>query len=93
MKAYYDLDEDFSERTERILLSFMAFIKQNRIISAVNKQGYINFTKTLHSLYRIKHNVGKRSLEYIEDRLHNYERTNDKKWLLEKIDELKVLMY
>jgi len=89
MKAYYDLDEDFSERTERILLSFMAFIKQNRIISAVNKQGYINFTKTLHSLYRIKHSVGKRSLEHVENRLHNYERTNDKKWLLEKIGVLK----
>lgn len=89
MKAYYDLDEDFSERTERILLSFMAFIKQNRIISAVNKQGYINFTKTLHSLYRIKHNVGRRSLEYVENRLNNYKRTNDKKWLLEKIEVLK----
>lgn len=89
MKAYYELDEDFSERTERIFLSFIAYIKQNRIISAFNKKGYRNFTKTLHSLYRIKHNVGKQTIEHIENRLNTYTETSDKKWLLEKIEELK----
>jgi len=89
MKAYYELDEEYSERTERIILSFIAYIKQNRILSAINKQGYINFTKTLHSLYRIKHRVGRSSLEAIENRLQNYQRVSDKKWLLEKIEALK----
>ncbi len=89
MKAYYDLDEDFSERTEQIFKSFIAYIKHNKVISTVNKEGYTNFTKTLISLYRIKHMVGKRSLEVVENRLQNYQRVSDKKWLLEKISELK----
>lgn len=89
MKAYYDLDEDYSERTEQIFKSFIAYIKHNKVISTVNKEGYTNFTKTLISLYRIKHMVGKRSLEVVENRLHNYSRVSDKKWLLEKIEELK----
>jgi len=90
--AFYQNDQDYSERTERIILSFLAYIKQNRVLSAINKQGYINFTKTLHSLYRIKHHVGKRPLKFVENRLNNYERTNDKKWLLEKIKVLKVVL-
>ncbi len=89
MKAYYDLDEDYSERTEQIFKSFIAYIKQNKVISSVNKEGYTNFTKTLVSLYRIKHLVGKRSLEVVENRLNTYARTSDKIWLLEKIQELK----
>lgn len=89
MKAYYDLDEDYSERTEQIFKSFIAYIKQNKVISSVNKEGYTNFTKTLVSLYRIKHFVGKRSLEVVENRLNSYARTSDKRWLLEKIGELK----
>ncbi len=89
MKAYYDLDEDFSERTEQIFKSFIAYIKHNKVISTVNKEGYTNFTKTLISLYRIKHMVGKRSLEVVENRLQNYSRVSDKKWLLEKINALK----
>ena len=89
MKAYYDLDEDFSERTEQIFKSFIAYMKHNKVISTVNKEGYTNFTKTLISLYRIKHMVGRRSLEVVENRLQNYTRVSDKKWLLEKIGELK----
>jgi len=89
MKAYYDLDKDFSERTEQIFKSFIAYIKGNKIISTVNKEGYTNFTKTLISLYRIKHMVGKRSLEVVENRLQTYSRMSDKKWLAEKIEALK----
>jgi len=89
MKAYYDLDEDYSERTEQIFKSFIAYIKQNKVISSLNKEAYTNFTKTLISLYRIKHQVGKRSIEVVENRLNAYTRTSDKKWLLEKIAELK----
>jgi len=89
MKAYYDLDEDYSERTEQIFKSFIAYIKQNKIISASYKESYTNFTKTLVGLYRIKHQVGKRSLEVVENRLNTYTRTSDKKWLLEKIAILK----
>jgi len=50
-------------------------MKHNKIISTVNKEGYTNFTKTLISLYRIKHMVGKRSLEVVENRLQNYSRS------------------
>jgi len=89
MKAHYDLDEDYSERTEQIFRSFIAYIKHNKVISTVNKEGYTNFTKTLISLYRIKHMIGKRSLEMVENRLQNYHRVSDKKWLLEKINTLK----
>jgi len=89
MKAYYNLDEDYSERTEQIFKSFIAYIKHNKVISSVNKEGYTNFTKTLMSLYRIKHMEGKRSLEVVENRLQAYARVSDKKWLLEKIGTLK----
>jgi len=79
----------YSERTEQIFKSFIAYIKQNKVIAAPYKESYTNFTKTLNSLYRIKHRVGKRSLEVVENRLQAYARVSDKRWLSEKITILK----
>ena len=89
LKSYYERDKDYSERSEQIFRSFMEYMRQNKVHSSRQKQGYINFTKTLIGLYRIKHRFGNRSIDVVRKRLDKYEVVSDKKWLLEKIEELK----
>ncbi len=89
MKSHYELDSDYSERSEQIFRSFMKYIRQSKMHKAQHKKLYINFTKTLIGLYRIKHRFGNRSIDVIRERIDKYEAIADKKWLLEKIEELK----
>jgi len=66
----------------------MEYMRQSKMHSTRQKQGYINFTKILIGLYRIKHRFGNRSIDVIRKRLDKYEAVSDKKWLLEKMEEL-----
>jgi len=88
IKSYYELDKTYYERTEQISRSFMEYMRQNKVHSTRQKQGYINFTKILIGIYRIKHRFGNRSIDVVRKRLDKYEVISDKKWLLEKIGEL-----
>lgn len=89
IKSYYELDNDYSERSEQIFRSFMEYIRQSKVYKTQHKKMYINFTKVLISLYRIKHRFGNRSIDVIRERIDKYELITNKKWLLEKIEELK----
>jgi len=88
IKSYYELDDDYSERSEQIFRSFMEYMRQSKRHKPRQKKRYINFVKTLIGLYRIKHRFGNRSIDVIRERINKYEGIINKKWLLEKIEEL-----
>lgn len=85
LKSYYQIDTFYDERTMRIFRSTEQFVQTNKSISITIKKSYKNFTLLLINLYRVRHKMGKRTLESIQNKLEKMEFVSDKKWLLEQI--------
>lgn len=90
MKIYFEQDKNYSDRTERYYRSAEKFFIDNKLLSTENKNSYKNFTYILINLYRLKHNEGKMTIEKLTQKLELQNYNIDKKWLLEKIEELKI---
>lgn len=85
LKAHYQIDTFYDERTMRIFRSAEQFVQTNKLIPTTTKKSYKNFIQILINLYRFRHKMGKRTLESIQNKLEKMEFVSDKKWLLEKI--------
>lgn len=90
MKIYYEIDKDYSEKTERFYRSAEKFFIHNKQIPVENKKACKNFTQILINLYRFKHNEGRMTLDKLRKKLEQQEYNADKKWLLEKMAELET---
>jgi len=88
LKCHYELDKEFDYRTERIFRSAEKYFKGVKIFDKTTKLMYANFMNIFINLYKLKHNVGKISLERIKQRLDVQDVNSDKYWLLNKIEEL-----
>lgn len=93
MKIYFETDKDYSEKTERLYRSAEKFFKENKSLPSKQKISWKNFTQILINLYRFKHNEGKMTIEKLQTKLEQQEYNADKKWLLEKMDELKNILH
>lgn len=90
MQIYYECDKMYSERTERYYRSAEKFFGDNKLLSTQNKKSYKNFTQILINLYRLKHNEGKMTIQKLKQKLEAQDFNIDRKWLLEKMEELSV---
>ena len=90
LQAYYQMDTSYDERTMQIFRSAEQFVNNNKMMPFKQKKNYKNFIQILISLYRVRHKVGKKTLASIKKKMLQMEVIMAKKWLLEKIDELKV---
>lgn len=88
LKAHYEMDQEYDERTIQIFRSAERFIQTQQPLARSSKSGYKNFIQILINLYRVKHKIGKRALESVTNKLNKMTSINDKKWLLEKIASL-----
>ena len=89
LKCLYEKEKEYNEYTMTAFRSAEKFFKLNKQLPQRNKKGYINFIKILITLYRVRHREGVRTLEWTEEQLEEQEFNSDKRWLLEKIEELK----
>jgi len=66
------------------------FFREDKSLPVIDKKGYINFIKILIKIYRLRHNVNatKAKLVSIKEELNDQKVNCDKRWLLEKIQEL-----
>jgi len=90
LKAHFQLDTHYDERTTQILRSAERFIVNHQVLPTTHKKSYKNFIKVLINLYRVKHQVGKKTLDTIHNDLLTTDFITDKKWLLNKIAEIKI---
>lgn len=90
LKSYYQLDVNYDERTMQIFRSTARYINSNHLMSMTIKRSYKNFIQLLMSLYRIRHRIGKKTLQSVRQKLNQIDFITDKRWLLEKIEEIKV---
>jgi len=88
LKAHYQLDKEYDERTMQIFRSVERFVRGNQTLSTFAKKSYKNLIQIIINLYRVKHRVGKRTLEQIRQKMEKMNFIGDKKWLLEKIEEI-----
>jgi len=88
IKAYYEKDTEFSYHTEQVIRSFKSFVKQHKNISGYAEKACINFSLITNTLYRIKHQEGRETVDNAISKLENSEFILAEKWLLEKIKEL-----
>lgn len=88
IKAHYETDQEYDERTLQIFRSTEKFFNENKELTPRNKKAYKNFIRTLINIYRVRHRATKMTLENIKEKLERQEVNSDKKWLMEKIGEL-----
>jgi len=89
LKCMYEKEKDYNEYTMTAFRSADSFFKLNKELPQRNKTGYRNFITILMTLYRIRHHEGGRTLTWAEEQLTQQEVNSDKRWLLEKVEELK----
>lgn len=89
LKCLYEKEKDYNEYTMTAFRSADSFFKLNKELPQRRKTGYRNFITILMTLYRIHHREGARTVEWVEEQLAQQEVNSDKRWLLEKIEELK----
>lgn len=87
LKAHYEIDEDYDERTLQIYRSTEKYFLENKALSSINKRAYKNFIRMLINLYRIKHQATKMTVASFQKKLDAQEINSDKSWLKEKLAE------
>lgn len=89
LKAYYQMDERYDERTIQIFRATEKAV-MTKPIPASHKKSYKNFVQLLINLYRIRHQVGKKTLDAVERKMALMNSIVAKKWLLDKIAEINL---
>jgi len=89
LKSYYQIDQQYDERTMTSFRSSKSFIKKNKTIPPARKESNKNFVEVLINLYRLRHQQGKMTIEKIYNKIQKKAVLGNKKWLLEKLEELK----
>jgi len=89
LQCIFEVEQDYNDATKQSFESAKQFFKRNSTLSSINKKSYLNFINTFINLYKFKHNTTKLNFEKIKNKLDRLEVVHRKKWLLEKIEELK----
>lgn len=93
LKCLYEEETDYYS-TMQSFKSNQRYFKDNRELPAKTKKRYVNFIKILIKIYRFRDDVNatKAKLERIKEELNAQKVNCDKRWLLEKIEELMQAM-
>jgi len=89
LKAYYEIEKHYTEPTAQLFRSFEMYVLEHKQYTEVDKISYKNTIRIFYNLYRYKHNVGKMTLDTLQEKIEQAEYITSKAWLLEKIEELR----
>lgn len=87
LKIYYELKHELLEAE---LNNFIAFIRSNKTFNNNIKAPYNNFARTLKALNKLRQDPNATLHDYqkLRQKLESYKEMSNKKWLLEKFEEL-----
>lgn len=91
IKSYYEIDQEYDERTIRKFNSVRSFIREQKRLSPKVKKGHKNFIELLTNIYRIRHQQGKVVISRVLEKMEKMKSISDPKWIREKIEELHQL--
>jgi len=91
LKCLYEKETEYSDYTMQAFRSTERFFRNHQSIAPKSKRGYKNFIQILIALYRTRHNINKTTadIDRIKSKLDEQKVNRDKRWLLEKIQELR----
>lgn len=91
LKCLYEKETEYSEYTMQAFRSAQRFFRDHQSITPKSKRGYKNFIQILIALYRTRHNINAKpeDIERIKNKLNDQKVNSDKRWLLEKIGDLR----
>jgi len=92
IKSYYEIETGYKEATAQMFRSIEKYVKEHKVLPTNQKKAYRTFIRLLINLYRVRHREGKMTLESIKNKLEKAEFISDKKWLVEKIEELEKIV-
>lgn len=85
LKTYFEMEE--LEALDGLLESFRLFLMRHRLISANNKRKYLNLVRFASQLVKLK-NQANPSFDPLKNKIIQADELAEKKWLLEKIEEI-----
>lgn len=88
MKCYYETDKDYNLQTEQFYKTQERFFKDNKALPPKNRKANKNFATMLINLNRVRHRVGKTNIRQVRAKLDKLQVISDKRWLIEKIQEM-----
>lgn len=91
LKCLYEKEREYSDSTMQAFRSAERFFRDHQSITPKSKRGYKNFIQILIALYRTRHNINAKpnDIEGIKNKLNDQKVNSDKRWLLQKIEELR----
>ncbi len=88
MKSHFQLDKEYDDRTMRIFRTTEQYISKYTPLKYIHRMSYKNFVRILINLYKVKHRYGKITLVGVRAKMEKMAYISDKKWLLEKMEEI-----
>ncbi len=88
LKCLYESGKEYSEPTVQAFRTAESYFKNHKSLTGRARLSYKNFIRILINLYRIQHRATKMTLISLKEKLEQQEVNSDKRWLLEKINEL-----
>ena len=90
LKCLYEKEKEYSEPTMQAFRSAHKYFKSDKSLATKIRTSYANFIQILMNLYQLRHNINatKANVERIKEKLVQQKINSDKRWLLEKIEEL-----
>lgn len=87
LKTFYELNEELALVNHAE--SYKAFLRKNKSFQKENKTGLINFINITLGLYKLKHKFSKSTKETFRKKIEKQTTIFNKKWLLQKLEEVK----
>ncbi len=88
LKCLYENEKEYSEPTIQAFRTAERYFTKHQSLTQQRKKAYKNFIQILINLYRVRHHEGKRTLEWLKEKLEEQKVNSDKRWLMEKITAL-----
>ncbi len=88
LKCLYEKEKAYSEPIMQSFRTAEKYFKNHKSLSAKGKKEFQNFIRIFINLYRIRHQASKMTIKRLREKLEQQQANSDKRWLLEKIDEL-----
>jgi len=97
LKCFYEIDQHYETSTQQMIDSLRLFFSTTKKLNKKRKTSYKNFVTIFYKLYKFKQIRSKRErrasiekeLPALIDTITNKKLIEQKKWLLEKIEDLK----
>jgi len=90
LQCYFELGEDYTDLFLDLAKSFYMFLNRKEIFANTTRLAFNNFITFSKSLYKVKNEPDSQNLTILKTKLNNYKNIANKRWLIDKLQEIEV---